>query len=133
VLLRIGKSFISFKGGCIANQGREASGITESPAATAASTEIKIRWDDANMKSVYSNVCNVAGTGEEVVLLFGMNQSWHAGQKDIKIQLMDRIVMSPFAAKRLGVLLNQVLQDYETRYGKLDVGAPIRPDVSSVQ
>ena len=75
------------------------------------------------MRSGYANVANVAGTREEIVLLFGMNQAWHAGQKDIKIQLMDRIVMSPFAAKRLSVLLNQVLKDYETRYGTLDVVA----------
>ena len=93
----------------------------------------KIRWDDSNMRSVYANVCNVAGTREEIVLLFGMNQAWHAGQKDIKIQLTDRIVMSPFAAKRLTMLLNQVLQDYENRYGRLDVGGAPRPDTSSLQ
>jgi hypothetical protein len=102
-------------------------------AAQPAAGQARIVWDDTNMRSGYANVANVAGTREEIVLLFGMNQAWHAGQKDIKIQLMDRIVMSPFAAKRLSILLNQVLQDYETRYGKLDVGAPIRPDASSVQ
>jgi len=85
------------------------------------------------MRSIYANVANVAGTREEIVLLFGMNQAWHAGQKDIKIQLMDRIVMSPFAAKRLALLLNQVLQDYENRYGQLDVTPAPRPDTVSVQ
>ena len=85
------------------------------------------------MRSAYANVANVAGTREEIVLLFGMNQAWHAGQKDIKVQLTDRIVMSPFAAKRLTMLLNQVLQDYENRYGRLDVGGAPRPDTSSLQ
>ena len=92
-------------------------------AAQPAPGETRIFWDDTNMRSAYANVANVAGTREEIVLLFGMNQAWHAGQKDIKIQLIDRIVMSPFAAKRLAVLLNQALRDYETRYGTLDVGA----------
>jgi hypothetical protein len=84
-------------------------------------TQPTIVWDDSNMRSFYSNVCNVAGTREEIVLLFGMNQAWHSGQKEVKIQLADRIVLSPFVAKRLHVLLNRILQDYETRYGALDV------------
>ncbi len=94
-------------------------------------TDIKIRWDDSNMRSIYANVANVAGTREEVVLLFGMNQAWHSGQKEVTVQLSDRIVLSPFAAKRLSILLNNILQDYEKRYGKLDVEIR-RPDDSTV-
>jgi len=41
--------------------------------------------------------------------------------------------MSPFAAKRLSMLLNQVLQDYENRYGQLEVTPAPRPDTTSVQ
>ncbi len=81
----------------------------------------KINWDDSNMRNVYANVCNVAGTREEIVLLFGMNQAWHSGQKEVTIQLADRIVMSPFVAKRLAALLNNVIKDYESKYGKLEV------------
>jgi|WetSurSiteA1Bulk_404760.scaffolds.fasta_scaffold303219_1 hypothetical protein len=115
-------------------KGRGASTQAQ-PAAQAqpAPGQTRILWDDTNMRSGYANVANVAGTREEIVLLFGMNQAWHAGQKDIKIQLMDRIVMSPFAAKRLSVLLNQVLKDYETRYGTLDVVATQAAPDSSVQ
>jgi hypothetical protein len=93
---------------------------------------MKIVWDDSNMRSVYANVSNVAGGREEIVLLFGMNQSWHAGQKEVKVQLTDRIVLSPFAAKRLSILLNNVLQDYEKRYGALDIGTQ-RPEGSTIQ
>jgi hypothetical protein len=84
-------------------------------------TQPKIVWDDTNMRSVYANVCNVAGTREEIVLLFGMNQAWRSDQKELKIQLLDRIVMSPFVAKRLATLLKNVLEDYESRYGPLTV------------
>jgi len=90
----------------------------------------KIVWDDSGMRSVYANVSNVAGTREEIVLLFGMNQAWHAGQKEVKVQLTDRIVLSPFAAKRFSMLLNNVLQDYEKRYGPLEVGSPQAPPAS---
>ncbi len=88
----------------------------------AAAGQRKIIWDDSNMRSVYANVCNVAGTREEIVLLFGMNQAWHSAQADVTIQLADRVVLNPFVAKRLSVLLNNVLLDYESKYGSLDVG-----------
>jgi hypothetical protein len=92
-----------------------------------------IVWDDSNMKSVYSNISNVAGGREEIVLLFGMNQAWHTGQKEVKIQLSDRIVMSPFAAKRLAMLLEKVLQDYEKLYGSLELARVQAPPQSSMQ
>ena len=110
-------------------KGRGAGGTA---AQAQAGAQAKIVWDDSSMRSVYANVSNVAGTREEIVLLFGMNQAWHAGQKEVKVQLTDRIVLSPFAAKRLSILLNNVLQDYENRYGTLEVGAPQAPP-SSVQ
>jgi uncharacterized protein DUF3467 len=81
----------------------------------------KIRWDDTNMKSSYANVCNVASTREEVVLLFGINQAWHSGQAEIPIQLTDRVILSPHAAKRLALLLDNVLKEYESRFGALPV------------
>jgi hypothetical protein len=101
--------------------------------AAQAGMQVKIRWDDSNMRSSYANVCNVAGTREEIVLLFGMNQAWHAGQKEVTVQLMDRIVLSPFAAKRLSILLNNTVKDYESRHGVLDVEArrPVEPPPKS--
>ncbi len=109
---------------------KESKGTGAGRANAQAGVQAKIIWDDSNMRSVYANATNVAGGREEIVLLFGMNQAWHAGQKEIKVQLTDRIVLSPFAAKRLVILLNNVLQDYESRYGALDVQA--RPSVGSV-
>ncbi len=79
-----------------------------------------IRWDDSKMRSVYANVCNVSSTREEVTLLFGTNQAWRAGQQEVGIELTDRIIVSPFAAKRLSVLLSGVVAEYEKRFGPLD-------------
>ena len=92
----------------------------------------KIVWDSSNMRSAYANVFNVAGAREEVVLLFGMNQAWDAGQQELKVQLTDRIVMSPFAAKRFATLLNNVIKDYEKRYGKLDIEGT-KPEATTLQ
>ena len=94
--------------------------------------QARIVWDDSNMRSGYANVSNVAGGREEIVILFGMNQAWHAAQREVKVQLTDRIVLSPFAAKRLSILLGNVIKDYEQRYGVLEIGHQ-RPDGTSIQ
>jgi hypothetical protein len=79
----------------------------------------KIVWDDSKMRTSYANVCNVIGTREEVMLLFGANQAWHGGQKEVTVLLSERIVLNPYAAKRLMQLLAQGLKEYEARYGEL--------------
>ena len=84
----------------------------------------KIRWDDSNMTSSYANVCNVTSTREEVVLFFGMNQNWHAGQDEVTIRLTDRVIMNPHAARRLMALLGNVLREYESRFGPLTEARP---------
>lgn len=81
----------------------------------------KIKWDDSGMKSSYANVCNVSSTREEVVVLFGMNQAWNRGQKEVTIELNNRIVISPYAAKRLSLLLGNVVKEYESRFGTLSI------------
>ncbi len=102
-----------------------AQGKAPEPAANAKAAEgMRIKWDDAGMKSSYANVCNVTSTREEVVMLFGVNQAWNRGQKEVTIQLTDRIIVSPFAAKRLALLLDGVVKEYEKRFGVLNVEGP---------
>ena len=96
----------------------------ESAPAQQAGAQTRIRWDGSNMRSAYANVFNVSGAREEFVMLFGMNQAWDAGQQELKVQLSDRIVMSPFAAKRFATLLNNVIKDYEKRYGVIETESP---------
>lgn len=79
-----------------------------------------IRWDDTNLKSSYANVCNVSTTREEVVMVFGINNAWERGQNEVHVQLTDRLILSPFAAKRLAALLTNVIADYEKRFGTLN-------------
>jgi len=92
---------------------------------------MKIKWDDSSMKSSYANVCNVTSTREEVVVLFGMNQAWNRGQKEVTIQLTDRIVISPYAAKRLSMLLQAVVGEYEKRFGVLNIDMPAGESVAA--
>lgn len=99
------------------------------PATSAGEQGVSVRWDDSAMRSAYANVCNVTGTREEIVLLFGVNQSWNSAQRELVVQLLDRVIMSPFAAKRLNLLLTRVVREYEARYGQLqtEAGDQTRP------
>lgn len=94
----------------------------EAPQTTAPpNAQPRIRWDDSKMRSSYANVCNVASTREEMVLLFGINQAWNAAQKEVTVQLTDRIILSPFAAKRLSALLANIVREHESRFGEVDI------------
>lgn len=81
----------------------------------------QVVWNDGDMRSTYANVCNVSSTREEVIVLFGTNQAWQGNEAQVTVDLSDRIIMSPFAAKRLMLLLQNVIGQYEGRFGTLDV------------
>ena len=94
----------------------------------------KIIWNDTNMNSSYANVANVSSTREEFNLLFGTNRNWNQAQRDVVIELNERIVMNPLAAKRLSILLSQAVAKYEAQIGELDLGfseTPIKVEVES--
>ena len=61
----------------------------------------------------------MSSTWEEVVLVLKTNQAWERGQTEVRVQLTDRIILSPFAAKRLAALLTDVIREYEVRFGPL--------------
>ena len=81
----------------------------------------KIHWDQTKMKTTYANVCNVSSTREEVSVLFGTNQTVNLAQNGITVELTDRIILNPYAAKRLAHILTGVLQQYETAFGALPI------------
>lgn len=91
---------------------------TEQATETQQSTP-QIAWDDSKMVTSYANVCNVLGTREEIMVLFGSNQAWQSDQKEVKVTLSNRIVLNPYAAKRLMTMLEMGLKEYEARYGEL--------------
>ncbi len=86
--------------------------------ASGAGSQVSFNTD--NLKSSYCNVCNGSSTREEVVINFGVNDSWDMNRSKIEVELGHRIVMSPHAAKRLADMMNRLIVEHETRYGKLD-------------
>jgi len=101
------------------NAAMPADAAPATPAARAPAERSRMRVDTAELKSSYCNVCNGSSTREEVVLNFGVNHDWDRGEADYDIKLLHRIVLSPFAAKRVSTLLNSIMADYEKRHGAL--------------
>ncbi len=90
--------------------------------AASQSDQRRIHLDGSRATTSYANTCHVGSTKEELVLNFGLNQFWEQGQPDMRVQVTNRIILSPFAAKRLALLLGAVVQQYEGQFGVLDLG-----------
>ncbi len=83
-----------------------------------------VNWDDSEMRTSYANVVNASSSREEVTLFFGTNLTWNPTEaREFNVRLSDRIVLSPYAAKRLWTLLGAILKEYETRFGTLSLDA----------
>lgn len=80
----------------------------------------QVAFNTSELKSSYCNVCNGSSTREEMVVNFGVNDNWDMGKEKIEVALQHRIVMSPHAAKRVRDMMVRLIDEHETRYGKLD-------------
>jgi hypothetical protein len=88
----------------------------------------KVHWNDSNMKTAYANVVNVVSSREEFTLFFGTNQTWNLKpDSEVVVDLSDRIILNPHAAKRLLTLLAAVLAEYERRHGKVNIDPRANP------
>ncbi len=54
------------------------------------------------------------------MLLFGTNQTG-INQEKVSVRISDRIILSPYAAKRMAKLLANVVEEYEKRWGTLHI------------
>ena len=88
-------------------------------AAAAKSAGPRLRIDDSAMQSSYANYANVTSTREETVLMLGMIQAYNRAQNEVPVRVNDRIVMTPFVARRLSRMLISLLQNYEAQFGPL--------------
>ena len=85
---------------------------------------LKVNWDAANMSTSYANVVNANSTREEVSVFFGTNQTWSGtDSKELTVELDNRIVLNPYAAKRLSILIARVVAEYENKFGEMNLGA----------
>jgi len=76
---------------------------------------------DSNAGDVHANICKVASTREEIYLLFGAGAS-PSSDRAPSVRLTDRVILSPFAAKKLSIILERFLQKHKAAYGPLQDG-----------
>jgi len=76
------------------------------------------------MQTSYANVINVLSTREEFSLFFGTNQTWNLAEAPgLEVKLGNRVLLTPYAAKRLQLLLTDRLAEYEKRFGPFNLTA----------
>lgn len=81
-----------------------------------------IEWIDASMVTHFANVVNVQGTREQIDLFFGTNRTWNVTPASgVTVELSNRLILTPLAAKRLASVLTNVLREHEARYGALNL------------
>ena len=82
----------------------------------------EIEWIDTDMVTHFANVVNVQGTREQVDLFFGTNRTWNVTPNSgVTVELSNRLILTPLAAKRLASVLTNVLREHEARYGALNI------------
>ena len=93
---------------------------------TRASGRKRVIWDDSKSRNVYADAFNVMSSREEISLLLGTRQAGQKEDNTVKVELTDRVALSPFAAKRFAIQLNNVIRQYESRFGYLEGNAVVQ-------
>jgi hypothetical protein len=80
-----------------------------------------------DLETGYVNVFQVTSTREEIALLFGDRQPVGEDPEEGTARLKERIILSPLTAKRLAVMLDNRMRDYESRYGPVEIESSLPP------
>jgi Protein of unknown function (DUF3467) len=104
--------------------------VDPQPAAAAepaAQSQVLLRLDERNMRASYANAFRTNVTPEEVMLDFGLNvvsgTAAQGRQPEMTFQLGERIILNPFTAKRLAIMLGQLIRQHEQQFGEVELDA----------
>ena len=83
-----------------------------------------------NQKSIFNIIktfeirkgCLVFTKMTKIMMLLGLNQAWSMGQAKVNVDIAERVVMTPYTAKRLAIMLAATLKAYEAKFGTIDIG-----------
>jgi hypothetical protein len=83
------------------------------------SIKMEIKIDEAVAGGAYSNLCIINHSEAEFVLDFVFIQP---GRPKTKVN--NRVIMSPKNAKRMMLVLDQQIKNFEKRFGQLEITPP---------
>lgn len=82
--------------------------------------QFQLQIDDAATPLLYSTTVRVWGSSEEINLDFA-GPIRPSGKNQARLKIDQRVVLNPWAAKRLAVALGQAVGRYEQTYGVLEL------------
>jgi len=82
--------------------------------------QVQLDIDDSDTHVSYSSTVRVWGTAEEINLDFA-GPIRPAGGQRATLTIDNRVILNPYAAKRLALALGQAVQRYEQAYGELEL------------
>lgn len=94
---------------------------TISAAGDAQQNQIQLQIDDSQTPLLYSTTVRVWGSSEEINLDFAGPIRPTNQPKVARLKIDQRVVLNPWAAKRLAVALGQAVGRYEAAYGVLEL------------
>ncbi len=78
--------------------------------------------NSAKAQVTYANFCRGTLTPEEVILDLGFNtNAFGVKVLDEDLDITNRVIMSPSTAKRLLLLLNDIVRRHEANFGEVEV------------
>jgi hypothetical protein len=92
----------------------------EGVASAAQQNQVQVTVDDASAPVSYAATVRIMPTAEEINIDFagGIRPT---GPQSAVLKIDQRIVMNPWAAKRLAIILGQTIQRYEEAYGVIEL------------
>ncbi|MAX22960.1 MAG: hypothetical protein CMJ19_00530 [Phycisphaeraceae bacterium] len=106
----------------MANKEEQQSDTIETVAAAnqQPNSKVQLQIDESNTPVTYSTTVRVWGSAEEFNLDFA-GPLRPAGQNVARLKIDQRMVLNPWAAKRLAIALGQAVARYEATYGGLEL------------
>lgn len=102
-------------------QGAAASQGQETVTSPQGEQQTQLRVDDSQAQTYYSSISRISGSAEEITLDFAQGVR-PTDQSNVNVlRVNSRIILSPWAAKRLAMALGQTVQRYEQAYGTLEI------------
>ena len=104
--------------------------ISESATEHTMEKQIRVDFDERNLRTCYANGFRTTATDEEVILDFGLNHveptDQQIGRRKMVFHANERIIMNYYSAKRLTITLGQIIRRHEQEFGEIELDSAKR-------
>jgi hypothetical protein len=124
----------------MAESARRSQHDGQSDAHQIARSQVRVHIDETGLADVFANAFRTDASGEEIFLNFGINRLLPGPEEQgpqVLFKPSVRVIMTYYTAKRLAIMLGQLLRDHEGQFGEIEldidkrrVGPPPRGGVS---